>query len=201
VSHANEALERDGYAVVPDALDDEWVERLRLTFDRAPKQSGGTQHIEISDETPEVLARLGTSSGAEGGGRSFAVAALLPWRLHGRNPLPGFGQQGLHSDGLRGPGNECILITALWMLDDFTQENGATRVVPGSHRIARPLAKDFAQPLARHRNDSNGPAVPFKWSFAAGRQRTRRRHCSHIAAQSVDNESCQKRLVPRAICF
>ena len=54
VSHANEALERDGYAVVPDALDDEGVERLRLTFDRAPKQSGGTQHIEISDETPEV---------------------------------------------------------------------------------------------------------------------------------------------------
>src|SRR5262245_34087998 len=39
------------------------------------------------------------------------------------------------------------------MLDDFTPENGATRVVPGSHRITRPLAKDLAQPLARHRDE------------------------------------------------
>jgi ectoine hydroxylase-related dioxygenase (phytanoyl-CoA dioxygenase family) len=73
--------------------------------------------------------------------------------LHGRNPLTGFGQQGLHANCLRGPDNDCILITALWMLDDFTPENGSTRVIPGSHRIARPLARDFAQPLARHPNE------------------------------------------------
>jgi ectoine hydroxylase-related dioxygenase (phytanoyl-CoA dioxygenase family) len=36
------------------------------------------------------------------------------------------------------------------MLDDFLAENGATRVVPASHRITRPLPKQLAQPLARH---------------------------------------------------
>jgi ectoine hydroxylase-related dioxygenase (phytanoyl-CoA dioxygenase family) len=35
-------------------------------------------------------------------------------------------------------------------MTDFTVENGATRVVPGSHRVTRPISKSFAQPLARH---------------------------------------------------
>jgi len=50
----NQALERDGYVLVPNALDERWIERLRLAFDCAATQSGGTQHIEITDETPEV---------------------------------------------------------------------------------------------------------------------------------------------------
>jgi len=41
-------------------------------------------------------------------------------------------------------------VTALWMIDAFTDDNGATRVVPGSHRLTRPPPPSFAQPLARH---------------------------------------------------
>ncbi len=51
--------------------------------------------------------------------------------------LPGEKSQVLHHDDdfypLRMPGVE-FQISAMWALDDFTQENGATRVVPGSHR-------------------------------------------------------------------
>jgi ectoine hydroxylase-related dioxygenase (phytanoyl-CoA dioxygenase family) len=43
-----------------------------------------------------------------------------------------------------------MVMTAIWMLDDFTIDNGATRIVPGSHTITEPLAKMLAQPLARH---------------------------------------------------
>jgi len=43
-----------------------------------------------------------------------------------------------------------MVMTAIWMLDDFTIENGATRVVPGSHVVTTPLAKALAQPLAHH---------------------------------------------------
>jgi ectoine hydroxylase-related dioxygenase (phytanoyl-CoA dioxygenase family) len=155
MSPVNQALDRDGYAIVPGVLDERWVECLRRAFDHAPVQSGGTQHIELTDETPEVESWRALEHHPV---LKVAAEHLLsqPYclgGLHGRNPLPGFGQQGLHSDCLRGQGDECILITALWMLDDFTLENGATRVVPGSHRITRQLSRDLAQPFAKHRDE------------------------------------------------
>jgi hypothetical protein len=152
VSPVNQALDRDGYAVVSGALEVGWIERLRSAFDRAPAQPGGTQHIEITDETPEAESwrALEHHPVLKAAADHLLSQPYCLGGLHGRNPLPGFGQQGLHSDCLRAPGNECILITALWMLDDFTPDNGATRVVPGSHLLTRPLARDLAQPLARH---------------------------------------------------
>ncbi len=51
-----------------------------------------------------------------------------------RCPLKGNMGQQLHSDS-RLPGiNYCIVANVLWLLDDFTVENGATRIVPGSHK-------------------------------------------------------------------
>ncbi len=51
-----------------------------------------------------------------------------------RCPLKGNPGQQLHLDS-RLPGiNHCIVANVLWVLDDFTPENGATRVVPGSHK-------------------------------------------------------------------
>jgi ectoine hydroxylase-related dioxygenase (phytanoyl-CoA dioxygenase family) len=38
----------------------------------------------------------------------------------------------------------------LWMLDDFRPDNGALRVVPGSHRYRRLPAEALADPLADH---------------------------------------------------
>jgi ectoine hydroxylase-related dioxygenase (phytanoyl-CoA dioxygenase family) len=36
------------------------------------------------------------------------------------------------------------------MLDDFTESNGATRLVPGTHRLLSPPSKSFADPASRH---------------------------------------------------
>jgi ectoine hydroxylase-related dioxygenase (phytanoyl-CoA dioxygenase family) len=41
------------------------------------------------------------------------------------------------------------MLTAIWALDDFTAENGATLVVPGSHRN-------------RHGKPARGEAVPME---------------------------------------
>ena len=143
VNPITQGLERDGYAVIPGVLDYRWVERLRRAFDCAPVQLGGTQHVKITDETPDVESwrALEHHPVLKAAAEHLLSRPYCRGGLHGRNPLPGFGQQGLHSDCLRGQGNECILITALWMLDDFTPENGATRVVPGSHRIVRHLPR------------------------------------------------------------
>jgi ectoine hydroxylase-related dioxygenase (phytanoyl-CoA dioxygenase family) len=154
-SSIHQALDRNGYVVVPDALDFKWIERLRLAFAHASAQSGGTQHVEITDETPEAESwrALEHHPVLKAAAEHLLAQTYCLAGLHGRNPLPGFGQQGLHSDCLRGQDNECILITALWMLDDFTPDNGATRVVPGSHQITRLLPRDLAQPLAKHRDE------------------------------------------------
>ncbi len=49
-----------------------------------------------------------------------------------RNPLQGSEQQ-LHIDS-RFPGTKFIFVAnVLWMLDDFTEQSGATRIVPQSH--------------------------------------------------------------------
>ena len=54
--------------------------------------------------------------------------------------LPGEGEQALHRDDSLYPieinGME-LEIGVMWALDDFTAENGGTRVVPGSHRFIR----------------------------------------------------------------
>ena len=51
-------------------------------------------------------------------------------------PLPGYGHQAIHADwgwGVRDP----EVVNAIWLLDDFTAENGPTRVVPGIPPLAR----------------------------------------------------------------
>lgn len=58
---------------------------------------------------------------------------------------PGQTAQPLHADdgsiGLPKP-HPAITCTALWALTDFSQENGATRLVPGSHLSARRPRKE-----------------------------------------------------------
>ncbi|MGD0638775.1 MAG: phytanoyl-CoA dioxygenase family protein, partial [Nitrososphaerales archaeon] len=91
-----------------------------------------------------------------------AAAAIIrrPFKLHGynaRNPLLRGGGQALHRDIDTGPQLEgrttngsSDLINALWMLDDFTESNGPTRVVPGSHLHSRDIHQEMVDPMLRH---------------------------------------------------
>ena len=67
--------------------------------------------------------------------------------LNSRAALPGHGQQRLHADwGVAvSPGNYRVC-NSIWLIDDFTEFNGATRVVPGSHRSARLPREVMASP-------------------------------------------------------
>lgn len=179
-----DALDQQGYFVAPQALDQQWVQRLRRAFEDSDEQSSGTQHVEIVETTPELDAwralethPLLIAAAEHVLGQMYHVS-----QLHGRNPLAGSGQQSLHPDWMpRASGDSYFVLTSLWMLDDFTVNNG-TRVVPESHRLANGPPKSFAQPFFKYpdekiiegnagdvlifnghlwhsgrRNDSNGP--------------------------------------------
>lgn len=71
--------------------------------------------------------------------------------LHGRSPPRGHGRQGLHVDWSKPtPAERQILANAFWVLDDMDRDNGATRIVPGSHRWARMPRGPYAQPQGHH---------------------------------------------------
>jgi hypothetical protein len=152
-SAQREALDREGFFLAPNALDGAWVERLHLAFAGAPVQDNGTQHVAISAATPdrEAWLELARHPVFLAAASHVLVGAFRVGDPHGRNPLPGYGQQGLHADWMeRTPSSPYIVVTAIWMLDDFTTANGATRIVPGTHLVPRAITKSLGQPLAHH---------------------------------------------------
>ena len=80
--------------------------------------------------------------------------AIYLHRLNFRAALPGHGRQPLHADfgGPVPPGGYQVC-NSIWLLDDFTADNGATRVVPGSHRFGRPAREALPDPAAAHPNE------------------------------------------------
>lgn len=71
-----------------------------------------------------------------------------------RAPKPGAGLQALHADWIpRQEASTSFVVTALLLLDDFTPENGSTRVVPGSHRLLA-VPKFFSDASKKHPNET-----------------------------------------------
>ena len=71
--------------------------------------------------------------------------------LNYRAALPGSGLQILHPDwgSAVERGNYCVC-NSIWLLDDFTEANGATRIVPGSQRSSKMPEEVMADPAQPH---------------------------------------------------
>jgi ectoine hydroxylase-related dioxygenase (phytanoyl-CoA dioxygenase family) len=140
-----ERLDRDGYAPLPGVLTDEQITNMRtrvaelaaaegVDAGREVHQEAGTDRLadlvnkdpvfEVCFTEPRVLACVAHVLG------DFKLSSL-----NSRAALPGQGLQAMHAEGGPvglGPYQVC---NSIWLLDDFTAGNGATRVVPGSHRL------------------------------------------------------------------
>jgi ectoine hydroxylase-related dioxygenase (phytanoyl-CoA dioxygenase family) len=57
------------------------------------------------------------------------------YNISARSPNKGGGFQQLHSDSNLPGVNYCLVANVIWAFDDFSIDNGATRIVPGSHRF------------------------------------------------------------------
>jgi ectoine hydroxylase-related dioxygenase (phytanoyl-CoA dioxygenase family) len=160
-AETRERLDRDGYAALPGVLSDGQVAAIRARLaellaaegDRAGlevHQEGGTDRLadlvnkgsefEPCFTHPRVLACVAHVLG------EFKLSSL-----NSRAALPGQGHQGLHPDwGDPVPANGYQVCNSIWLLDDFTVSNGATRVVPGTHRSGTIPRLAMPDPAAGH---------------------------------------------------
>jgi ectoine hydroxylase-related dioxygenase (phytanoyl-CoA dioxygenase family) len=137
-------LDELGYTVIPQLLTEgevsAMVRRLDEIFYAEGERAGsdfqkepGTQRVgalvtkdPVFDRgflDPLVLDGVSHMIGGE-----FGLSSLTS-----RAALPGAGRQSFHADG----GPLVVGGHAIWMLDEFTVANGATRIVPGSHLTKR----------------------------------------------------------------
>jgi len=148
---AFDRLERDGFAVVPDVLTAEGVARVRSRLVELARleREAGIDHDPKWEDGPRNQRVFGLlNKGAE-----FAELVEHPVALaimeHLLDPMfllssitanitgPGGHPMYLHydQDYVPLPWPPFPLVANLiWMLDDFTEDNGATRFIPGSHR-------------------------------------------------------------------
>jgi hypothetical protein len=156
-------LDERGFVVLPDCMGAgllrELRERIHQIFDEERERAG---HEFRTEAHAHRLANLVDK------GDVFGRAVLLPAviacvrhvlgprlklsSLNARSADPhGEVPQPLHVDMSAIPDEQGYWVcNAVWMLDDFTPENGATRVIPGSHRWGRRPQDVLEDPMAPH---------------------------------------------------
>lgn len=140
-------LQMDGVLVLPRVMDAEWLEELRTAVARQLEIEGTNAGAEFRlEQHAQRLANLVDK------GEVFqrvichpdlleaAEAVLGPdFKLGSLNYRGAEAQsdsaQPLHCDmGMVPDTRGNTVFNSVWLLDDFTSDNGATRYVPGSHR-------------------------------------------------------------------
>ncbi|MEM7023409.1 MAG: phytanoyl-CoA dioxygenase family protein [Pseudomonadota bacterium] len=139
-----EALDRDGFFVVPDYYTPEQCRQMAVAFDglHAAEGDQGGHEVQIEPGAPRVSNIFNKTEAYDTclECKPLLAAAhylLGEYKIHGanlRNPLKGQGHQELHVDVPKRFADDWWVINALILFDDMTLSNGPTRVIPGSHR-------------------------------------------------------------------
>ncbi|KKA07538.1 phytanoyl-CoA dioxygenase [Pseudomonas ogarae] len=131
-------LHQDGYALLRQAIPTEWLADLRAVFDAGVRPSdqwpvprGMDWRYSMLDDDSKIQAVCRLPQLLSVAGELIGEQFFLS-QVEGREPLAGNGHQQLHRDlSAQRPGDIAI---ALAFFDDYGPENGATRIVPSSHR-------------------------------------------------------------------
>ena len=140
-----DSLDRDGYVNLGPLLDADRLRKMRDRYDAAIGEEGSNAADKVGlgrvvDTVVKPMNRDGLLDPIFMHPRLLAaVRHVLGVHLKyiGSNyhcALPGYGHQNIHADFMWGVKGEPQVVNAVWLIDEFTEENGATRVVPGTHR-------------------------------------------------------------------
>lgn len=161
IAEARDDLDHYGIARITDALDPELLAavRSRIEEQAAAERATGVSFHDGGGANQRVWNLV--SKGEVFRNLLFhpIVTELAHHVLEGDYALsshtaniagPGGEAMVLHSDQGYAPRNVpmALAVNFMWMVSDFTDENGATRVAPGSHRVPRePTAADYGATL------------------------------------------------------
>jgi AcrR family transcriptional regulator len=148
----SEVLERDGCVIIDGVLGRADIDQVTLELAPYIEAAPKGQDPEHGFETKRVGTLIGRSPKAreiitnrillEVSARQLSHAASFQIHLTERDSVgPGSAAQEIHRDQpdfneVPIPHGYETLVSSIWALTDFTEENGATRVVPGSHQLA-----------------------------------------------------------------
>ena len=192
-------LDNHGFLPLSGTLTSDQLGSLRTQVDELVKAEGDQAGLEFRQE--EGAERL---SDLVNKGAVFDICYTHPRVLAGiahvleadfklsslnyRAALPGQGHQALHTDWSEPvSAGQFRVCNSIWLLDDFTADNGPTRVVPGSHLRGTLPNDEMRDPAAPHPDEVTllapaGTVVIFNshlWHGGTLNRTTMRRRALH----------------------
>ncbi len=164
LDQAEQDIREFGLAIIPDALDRDQLARVRDALYRAAQADrarGREQKFALDYEQDTTNQRIWNvlsrdpvfSDLVEHPGGLRLIRSVLGWpallgNISANITGPGGGEMVLHADQIFVPTpwpTDPQGANIAWCVDDFREDNGATRIVPGSHKWHRPPEPHEAQ--------------------------------------------------------